>query len=233
MTLNRRERLREAALEEIKTIARRQMSEQGPAAISLRAIATEMGIAAPSLYNYYKSRDELVTALILDTFEAQAQVLEAANQSRPIEDYAGRFVAACQAYREWNLAHPTDFALIVGKPIPGYNVPTELTTPVARRSLAVFVEIFQGAWQAGKLKIPPEYAEVPDLLHQQLAEFCRMQPFELDGPVLQLVLTAWAHLLGLLIIEVYGHYQPILANPGELYKFEVMLWLRRTGLEPE
>ncbi len=234
MVPSRRERLREATLTEIKSIARQQMAEQGVATISLRAIAVQMGMAAPSLYNYFKNRDDLVTALILDTFNAQADRLEEASRSRPAQDYAGRFEAACSAYREWNLAHPTDFALILGKPIPGYELPAETLTPAARRSLAVFVELFQAAWQEGRLRLPVEYADPPTELRQQLELFCQQQEFKLDGPVLHLVLTTWAHLLGLLVIEVYGHYQPILANPGELYRFEVQAIIERLGLtQPE
>jgi len=222
--------LREATFAEIKQIARQQMIAQGPAAISLRAIAAEMGMAAPSLYNYFKNRDELVTALIIDTFNAQADRLEEASLSLPQNDYAGRMLALCLAYREWNLAHPTDFALIVGNPIPGYRTPTEATTPAGRRTLQLFIEVIQSAWLEGRLHLPPEYAELSPELSGQLTDFIQQAGYDLALPVLHLTLSIWAQLLGLLFLETYGHFEPILSNPGELYRNEVLAWLKRLGL---
>src|SRR5215211_2916846 len=108
MPQTRRERLRDAAYAEIKSIARRQMAEQGAAALSLRAIAAAMGVTPPALYRYYKSRDELVTALIVDAYNDMADALEAAAAAHPAADYAGRFLAVALAYRAWAIAHPAD-----------------------------------------------------------------------------------------------------------------------------
>src|SRR3954454_14022131 len=97
----RRERLQEATREEIKAVARKQMAERGAAALSLRAIAGEMGLTAPALYRYFGSRDDLITALIIDAFDALGATLAAMRAAQPPHDYAGQFVAMLAAYRTW------------------------------------------------------------------------------------------------------------------------------------
>src|SRR4051812_32366671 len=118
MSQTHRERVQQATREEIKETARRQMMEQGAASLSLRAIAAEMGLTAPALYRYYKNRDELVTALIVDSFYALGGALEAAGMTCAPGDYAGQFVAMMAAYRDWALANRADFTLIYGTPLP-------------------------------------------------------------------------------------------------------------------
>src|SRR5262245_45041432 len=129
MYQKRAERLREAAIAEIKAIARQQMAEQGQAALSLGAIARAMGMTTPALYRYFESRDALITALIIDAYEALAIALEQADSATRSDDYATRFRAMARAYRDWAVAHPHEYALIYGTPIPGYHAPRERTVP--------------------------------------------------------------------------------------------------------
>ena len=65
---SRRNRLRAATMEEITATARRLLVEQGPEAMSLRAIAREMGMTAPGLYRYYSSREELLRHVVASMF---------------------------------------------------------------------------------------------------------------------------------------------------------------------
>jgi AcrR family transcriptional regulator len=230
MVQNRRDRLREATVAEIKTIARQQMAEQGTAALSLRAIATQMNMAGPSLYNYFKSRDDLLTALILEAFNSMADAIEGASHSRPPEDYAGRFFAMLMAYREWALTHPTDFILISGTPIPGYHAPIPATVEAAGRTMLAVIEVAHGAWQAGKLVIPPEYAVLPPEHYQQLKEWSDRLGQELSPPVLHLVLVNWSRLQGFMSLEIYGHLADILTDPAVFYRFEARAFLQHLGL---
>ncbi len=93
MPLTRRERVRAATIDEIKEIARRHIAEKGAAALSLRAIAREMGMTSPALYRYFASRDDLVTALIVDAYNSLADALEAARDACEEADHAGRLAA--------------------------------------------------------------------------------------------------------------------------------------------
>ncbi len=133
----RRARQRAAAIGEIKALARRQLAEQGPGALSLRAIAREMGTASSALYRYFPSQGDLVTALCVEAYDSLAGALTAARDARPPGDHAGRWAAVCRAYRRWSLENPSDFALIFGTPLPGYHAPEEVTAAAAGRSLGV------------------------------------------------------------------------------------------------
>src|SRR5689334_18627833 len=117
----RRERFRDNVREQICEVARKQMADSGTAAVSLRAIARELKLTAPALYRYFASRDELITALILDAFNSLADTLAATAQAAAPDNPWNQMTAVLIAYRAWALAHPTDFQLIYGNPIPGYE----------------------------------------------------------------------------------------------------------------
>src|ERR1035438_434375 len=73
----RRDRVRAATSLEIIQTARRLLVEQGSAAISLRAIAREMGMTAPALYRYFGSHEELIENVIADVFTELSNHLQA------------------------------------------------------------------------------------------------------------------------------------------------------------
>ena len=228
MALTRRERLHEATREEIKQVAREQMAEQGTAAISLRAIAARMEMRAPSLYNYFSNRDDLVTALIVDAFNSLAETLERASVSRPEQDIANRLLITTLAYREWAVTHPTDFALISGNPIPGYSAPEDATDEVARRGMVVFFNLLQQAWEQHRLTIPPEYADLTLPFNQQFAQWCIEH--EISLPIAHLVLVAFAQLQGLIMQEIYGLLQNFVDDPAALYRLEMIALLKHLHL---
>ena len=73
-----RARARAELTEEIKAVARRQLAEQGSAALSLRAVAREVGMVSSAVYRYFPSRDDLLTALIVDAYDAVGDAAEQA-----------------------------------------------------------------------------------------------------------------------------------------------------------
>jgi AcrR family transcriptional regulator len=230
MTQTRRERLRETTFAEIKSVARQQMAEQGTASISLRAIASQMGMAAPSLYNYFKSRDDLITALLIEAFNSLADVLEAASLAITTKTGGEKLFAAYLAYRDWALRNSTDFSLITGSPIPGYHAPENITTPAAKRIMSLFQELWQEACSHNQFTIPAEYAEIPDGLRQQLEAWEELEGNDLPPAVLHLLLTSWAKAQGMVSLELYGQLRYTLKDPFEFYQFEIRSLLRRIGL---
>jgi AcrR family transcriptional regulator len=143
-----RERVRAELTREITEIARRQLATEGAAGPSLRAVAREMGMVSSAIYRYFSSRDELLTALIIEGYDAIGAAVEQAEAACPRVDYPGRWLAACQALRGWALAHPHEYALIYGSPVPGYQAPQQ-TIASAARVAAVFGKIISDAHQAG------------------------------------------------------------------------------------
>jgi AcrR family transcriptional regulator len=232
MVQNRRERVQQATREEIKATARRQMMQQGAASLSLRAIAAEMGLTAPALYRYYKNRDELVTALIVDSFHALGDALEVAGMACAPGDYPGQFVAMMAAYRDWALANRADFTLIYGTPLPDYNAPREVTVPAVMRSTAPLLALLVRAWQDGQLA-EPTYATLPESLREHFVGFAAEY---LEGPVppalLHVAIAGWAHLQGLIMLEVFGHLTPTVGDPATFYALAVqgeLAWLGLRG----
>jgi AcrR family transcriptional regulator len=232
MVVSRRERLRTATYDEIKTIARQQMAEQGAGAISLRGIATQMGMAAPSLYNYYKSREDLITALIADAFNSLADALETASRSRPTDDYGGRLYAAMLAYRDWAIQFPNDFDLIYGKPLVGYVAPEAETLPAVKRIQMVFFEMLVTAWQKGKITVSAEYSKIPPELYTQLQAWCNSEEVKGQVPpeVLHLILMMQSRGQGIIFMELNNHLQWALSNPADFYRFEAKAIIQSLGL---
>src|SRR3954464_716928 len=115
-----RARVRAELTREIVDVARRHLASEGAAALSLRAVARELGMVSSAVYRYFPSRDELLTALIIDAYDSVADAAEEAEAAVPRGDVAARWMATCRAVRLWAVANPQEYALIFGSPIPGY-----------------------------------------------------------------------------------------------------------------
>src|SRR6516165_12130046 len=127
-----RERARAEITREILDTARGYLATDGAPALSLRAIARDLGMASSALYRYFKSRDELLTRLIIDAYDSLGAAAETSEAAVDRSDLAGRFTAICQAVRTWALAHPNEYALIYGSPVPGYVAPPDTVAPASR-----------------------------------------------------------------------------------------------------
>src|SRR3954471_14523372 len=99
-----RERVRAELTAEITEAARRQLAEVGAAALSLRAVARELGMASSALYRYFPSRDDLRTRRIIDGYDALGETAEKADV--PTAPPAERWLAICRAVRTWAREHP-------------------------------------------------------------------------------------------------------------------------------
>jgi len=139
--------------EAIKETAWKQITEFGAPALSLRAIARELKITAPAIYNYFQDRDALVTALIIDAYTSFGDSQIEARDTVPSEDTLGRMMATGMAYRNWAHTYPQRYQLIFGTPIPGYEAPLDEVLPYGARSLSASVSIIEQLRVAGKLNI--------------------------------------------------------------------------------
>ena len=204
MALSRRERRHEQTRQEIKQIARQQMAQQGTASLSLRGIAAEMGMSAPSLYNYYTNRDDLVTDLLVESYSHQAEALEQASASCQAQEVIPCLLTTVLAYRQWAVEHPQEFALIAGSPIPGYVAPVELTLPLGRRSVKVLLDLLQSVWDEHPLRPQSSSSDIAvDAFNEEFINWCREQGYGL--PVVVLFLELYAFLQGMIALEVFGH----------------------------
>src|ERR1700743_3471809 len=127
-----RERVRAELIREIKDEARRQAATASAGGLSLRAVARELGMASSALYRYFPSRDDLLTALIIDAYDALGEKAErAAGAVRPRSDTRARWRAPAGTVRAWARAHPHEYALLYGTPVPGYSAPQATVAPAA------------------------------------------------------------------------------------------------------
>jgi AcrR family transcriptional regulator len=222
--LSRRERLRAETVRDIKEIALRHMAEGGAAALSLRAIAREMGMTAGALYSYYDTRDDLITALIVDVYDALARDLEAARRAWS-EDPPAQLTAVGETYRRWAIEHPPEFQLVYGDPIPGYQVPADGAELAAEhRACGVLIRIVAAAWPVGPAtghaRQGAEPYDWPDF-RPDFAAMVRESFPGLPADAAALSLRIWGRLHGLVALEVYGHLRPQVADPARLYRDEL------------
>ena len=118
----------------------------------MRAIARDLKITAPAIYNYFPDRDALVTALIIDAYTSFGDSQLAARDEIPADDLIGRMNAIGLAYRQWAHKYPQRYQLIFGTPIPGYETPFMEVMPSAARSLSVLVSVVEQLRVRGKTK---------------------------------------------------------------------------------
>ncbi|MFJ5232640.1 TetR/AcrR family transcriptional regulator [Kitasatospora sp. NPDC088391] len=218
-----RERVRAEFTREIKDAARRQLAADGPAGLSMRTLARDVGlVSASALYRYYPGRDALLTALIADAFDALGDAADAAAAA-PAAGHPERWLAVCHAVRDWALAHPHEFALVHGSPVPGYTAPEDTTGPGTRLPLLVG-RLFAEAAAAGAYR-PVGDPAVPAAARAALAPLLDRLP---PGPPDHLVvaaLGAWSDLLGAVSLELFGHLARITADGRPFFEHR----MRRTG----
>ncbi len=131
-----RARAREAVHASILAAARVRLTDEGPSQLSLRAVARDVGMVSSAVYRYFPSRDDLLTALLIADYDELGAAVEAADAAAGPAPGA-RWVAVCRAIRTWSIAHPGDFALLFGSPVPGYAAPRSTVEPASRTTLTI------------------------------------------------------------------------------------------------
>jgi AcrR family transcriptional regulator len=218
-----RARVRAEMTEEIKTVARRHLATDG-ANLSLRAVARDLGMASSAVYRYFASRDELLTALIIDAYEAVGAAAERAAGG--VAGNVDRLLAAALAVRDWALADPHQWALIYGSPVPGYQAPMD-TVAAALRGTTVLGSILDDAVVAGVLHDTGE--ELPVELQRDLAGI-RAQLFpNLPENVLVRGMGAWVQLFGMISFELGGQFTNVLTERTIFFDHQMRAMARYIG----
>jgi AcrR family transcriptional regulator len=218
-TQSRRERLREQTTEEITATALALLAEGGPDAVTLRAIAREMGMTAGAIYGYFPTRDDLIDRLITDVYTSLVDAVEAARDACAPEDAGGRIVAWGRALREWSVANPAGFRLVYGDGVPGYR-PREggVAAEPAHRACMGLTQLVAALWPQAARHQPA--AEWSDFAPELVAEVRRAFP-DLPAAAVGLALRVWGRMHGLVALEVYGHLGGQATDPAKLYEAEL------------
>jgi AcrR family transcriptional regulator len=239
-----RARVRAEMISEIKAVARGHLETDG-ANLSLRAVARDMGMVSSALYRYFASRDELLTALIIDGYNALGDAAEAADAA--VADRGGlrsRWLASARAIRGWALAKPAEYALLFGSPVPGYAAPHD-TIAAAARTPAVLVAILADGFAAGTLAAQGRPGPDPDAQPAQdrwptrrLADAVRADLARtrdeispgLPEELLLLGMTGWIQLFGTVSFELFGQFNNVIDARAEFFDQQVGLMADLLGL---
>jgi AcrR family transcriptional regulator len=214
-----RERARAELTREITDTARRHLATAGAAGLSLRAVARDLGMASSAIYRYFPSRDDLLTALIIDGYNAVGEAVEQADAACGRGDVTGRWRAVCHAVRDWALAHPHEYALLYGSPVPGYRAPQDTIQP-AGRDTVVFGRILADAHGSGLLD-PPDVCAPPPASFSADAEVVRALIPAVSDAVIVRALTAWTGLYGWVSFEVFGQFNNVFTEPAAAFEQQV------------
>ncbi len=214
-----RERARIELTEVIKTVARRHLAEHGSAGLSLRAVAREVGMVSSAVYRYYPSRDELLTALIIDAYDAVGERVEAAERHARGRGLAARWLSVCDAVRAWALAHAQEYALIYGSPVPGYAAP-ESTIGPASRVPTVLLGLLADGVATGEI-VTGEPPAMSRTIHSDFAGLRRIAAPGVPDAVLSRGLAVWAQVLGNVNLEMFGHLHNVIHDYDAFFTLQM------------
>ncbi|WP_327131039.1 TetR/AcrR family transcriptional regulator [Streptomyces sp. NBC_01343] len=209
-----RERARIEVTAAIKDEARRMLAAEGAAKLSLRAVARELGMVSSALYRYFPSRDELLTALIVDAYDSVGAAAEQADARAHTVGAAPRerWTAVCEAVRAWALDHPHEYALIYGSPVPGYSAPADTIAPASRVGNTL-IGIVRAAHAGRGLALPPLPAALRPEAVRMTADFAEGLPPEVTAALV----AAWAQLVGLISFELFGQFNRVVEDRAAFF----------------
>jgi len=214
-----RDRARIELTEEIKTVARRHLSEQGAAALSLRAVAREVGMVSSAVYRYFPSRDDLLTALIIDAYDAVGERVEAAERESRSRAVTARALAVCEAVHAWALANAHEYALIYGSPVPGYAAPEATIVPASRVPL-VLLRLLADGIESGEIA-PGEAPAMTRTIRADFAQLRRTAAPAVPDAVLSRGLALWAQVLGAINLEMFGHLHNVIHDYDAFFTMQM------------
>jgi AcrR family transcriptional regulator len=219
-----RARVRAELTDEIKAAARRHLATDG-ANLSLRAIAREMGMVSSALYRYFASRDDLLTALIIDAYNDMGAVAEHADAGvAERADVRARWMAVARALRGWALTNPAEYALLYGTPVPGYAAPADTTAP-ASRPVWVLASILSDAGPLDDRPLPLGAG-----LSAEIRQIIETGAPGVSEAVMVRGLIAWTQMFGALNFELFGRINNVIDERDEWFDLQMLTMLDFVGL---
>ena len=226
---SRRDRLRAATIEEIISTARQLLVRSGPEAVSLRAIARDMGMTAPGLYRYFSSHEELLRHVCASIFTELSgdihraiQAAAASADGAPEQERARltlKMAAACREFRRWALNHKEEFGLLFGVPLPGlndgrYDIADECALAFAGTFFALFLEL----WSKARFPVPAA-ADIDPVLREELSRYRDALGSDIPVGAVLTFLRCWTVLYGAVSMEVFGHMSFALEDAAPMFEF--------------
>lgn len=210
-----RERARAEVTGEIKRLAREQLAVAGAPGLSLRAISRDLGMVSSAIYRYFPSRDDLLTALIVDAYESIGFAAQQADATVISRDPFLRWSAVGMAAYQWAAASPSEYGLIFGTPVPGYAAPADTIGP-ATQFTSVLLTVLGDAQELGRFQsvhmpISPELAI-------DLADMRARLHLDIGDELLAAGLLSWVALFGAISLIRFGHLTNVISDKDEFFK---------------
>jgi AcrR family transcriptional regulator len=218
-TLSRRDRVRAETIVEIKQTARKILVDQGPDAVTLRAIARDMGMTAPALYRYFGSHEDLIKHVIGDIFTEIGEGIEAAIHAAG-PSMTEKMIAACREFRRWGLSHKAEFGLLFGTPLPTLEAlhdHQDIVAECASKFSGVFFALFFELWHKQPFPVPAD-DEIDRGLRDQLARYRDALGVDLPLGAGLIFLRCWVRLYGMVSLEVFGHLHFALDDAAPMFE---------------
>ncbi|MBH0779274.1 TetR/AcrR family transcriptional regulator [Nocardia bovistercoris] len=227
-----RTRARAQTMEDIVRIGRRHLATDGAAALSLRAVARELGVVSSAVYRYVRSRDELLTLLVVDGYTDLGDTVDAALAEAPDEP-AEQFRVLARTVLSWARAEPSRYGLLFGTPVPGYDAPAEQTTAPGTRVVIAMQRIFARAYERGLLTAPAGERSVSVPLTESFDAIRDFLGLEVPDWLMLRGVTVWPALFGTVGFDVFDQYgADTFADRDELFERQLDGLLAVVGFRP-
>ena len=197
--------------------ARRQLATVGATGLSLRDIARDLDMVSSAIYRYVANRDALLTRLIIDSYNALGEAVEADIAASRRQSDTRRWVRAASTIRAWAVAHPHDFLLLYGTPVPGYAAPATTVDPGIRVTLAL-AGIVNDAHRAGRLEVAAPGPQLSRAMANDLARVASEAALDLSAGTVLAFFVSWTQLFGLAIFEVTHQTRGLTSDHAALFE---------------
>lgn len=214
-----RERARAEITREITDVARAHLAVDGAGHLSLRAIAREMGMSSSALFRYFPTRDALLTTLIVESYSALADDAEQAEARVHDGTVEERWMAVCHAVRDWAVAHPHEYALIFGTPVPGYAAPEDTVAPASR--VPVLLGTLLGDLVTSGAYDPRDQPAPPTAVVHAVEPVLATMPPGVPADLAVRGLIAWTYLFGAISFELFGHRGHVVLDARAFFDHEM------------
>ncbi|WP_167474836.1 TetR/AcrR family transcriptional regulator [Nocardia arthritidis] len=226
-----RARARAQTMTDIVRIGRDHLAVHGAAALSLRAVARDLGVVSSAVYRYVRSRDELLTLLVVDGYNALGDAVDAAVATAG-DDPIERFRVVGRAVRAWALAEPARYGLLFGTPVPGYDAPAEQTTTPGVRVIVAIIGSIDEAYRAGLLTQPKNPAPISSALAQNFAAIRTEFGIDIPDWLVARTISVWSGLFGAVSADVFDMYgQDTFVDRAEIFELQLEALLATLGYQ--
>jgi len=220
----RRQETRKAIMEG----AKKRLEETPSLTLSLRSVADLLGMAPSAIYRYFPSREALITALCIDSYNDLADYVEAelfehrANKRDGDDDswaIASRWKTLCHSYRNWGLEHPAEFALLFGPSQSEEITDVDATLAAARRFGDLGVQIFIRGIDTGAIMAPvntkTDHTRLTAAFANSILSATQVKPTDFPVGVL---LSGWVNIHGAVCLEIFGFLSTMISDTETFFE---------------